>query len=96
MQYFQLTLNRKNTSKMGCLTDDQIAVVINNDYEEKGWTPYRIWQEHPRFGCSRNKFWRFGRSVPTTKNLNPIRKAIKQFLFRLRDKQGGAVITTFG
>ena len=34
------------------LTNDQI-VVIKNDYEEKCWTPYRIWREHPRFQCSR-------------------------------------------
>ena len=37
---------------MSRITDEQIA-VIKNDFEEKGWTAYRIWQEHPRFGC----FW---------------------------------------
>lgn len=34
------------------LTKDQIA-VIKNDWEEKGWTAYRIWKEHPRFNCCR-------------------------------------------
>ena len=38
---------------MGRLTRSQIAVIAN-DYHEKGWTAYRIWQEHPGFGCSRN------------------------------------------
>jgi transposase len=33
------------------LTKDQIA-VIKNDYEEKGWSAYRIWIEHPRFNCT--------------------------------------------
>ena len=38
---------------MSRITDEQIA-VFKNYFEEKGWTAYRIWQEHPRFGCSRN------------------------------------------
>ena len=72
---------------MGRLTDEQIAVV-KNDFEEKGWTAYRIWQEHPRFG------W-----PECTRNLEPIRKAIKQFLLRLREvenKDGGSIKTVFG
>ena len=34
------------------LTSDQIAVV-KNDLEEKGWTAYKIWQNHPSFNCSK-------------------------------------------
>ena len=34
------------------LTSDQIA-VIRNDYEEKGWTAYKIWKEHPSFNVSK-------------------------------------------
>ena len=38
---------------MSRITVEQIA-VFKNYFEEKGWTAYRIWQEHARFGCSRN------------------------------------------
>ena len=50
---------------MGRLTADQIA-VIKNDYEEKGWTAYRIWQEHPRFQCSRNTVEKLIRKIKET------------------------------
>ena len=29
-------------------SDDK--AVIKNDFEEKGWTAYRIWKEHPTRG----------------------------------------------
>ena len=35
------------------LTKDQIAVV-KNDLEERSWSAYRIWKEHPTFNCSKN------------------------------------------
>ena len=38
--------------KMVVLTPDQKAVIMN-DFIEKGWSAYKIWKEHPRFGCSR-------------------------------------------
>ena len=38
---------------MGLLTRDQIAVV-KNDLEERGWSSYCIWKEHPTFHCSKN------------------------------------------
>lgn len=34
------------------LTSDQKA-VIKNDFEEKGWSSYKIWKEHPSFKCSK-------------------------------------------
>jgi transposase len=30
---------------------EEDKAIIKNDFEEKGWTPYRIWKEHP------NKEW---------------------------------------
>ena len=29
---------------------EEDKAVIKNDYEEKGWSAYRIWKEHPSKG----------------------------------------------
>ena len=50
---------------MGVLTHDQIAVV-KNDLEEKGWSSYRIWKEHPSFQCSKNTIIKLVRKIKET------------------------------
>ena len=47
------------------LTKDQIAVV-KNDWEERGWTAYRIWQEHPKLNCSRQAIKNLLKKIKTT------------------------------
>ena len=32
---------------------DKQKAVIENDFNEKGWNAYKIWNEHPSFECSR-------------------------------------------
>ena len=44
-------LNSDKRNKM-VLTNNQKA-VIENDFNEKGWSAYKIWKEHPSFECSR-------------------------------------------
>ena len=51
---------------MGLLTRDRIAVV-KNDLEEKGWTLYRIWKEHPSFKCSQNTIINLVKKIEETK-----------------------------
>ena len=46
--FFKVIKRSGSPGKMPTLTNDQKA-VIQNDLEEKGWSAYAIWKEHPSF-----------------------------------------------
>ena len=37
------------------LSDKQKAVIVN-DFNDKGWNTYKIWNKHPSFQCFRMAF----------------------------------------
>ena len=50
---------------MGLLTQDKM-IVVKNDLEEKGWSSYRIWKEHPTFNYSKNTITNLGNKIKKT------------------------------
>ena len=74
-------------------------IVIQNDFEEKGWNAYTIWNEHPTKKWDRVSVWRVVKNIKengTTerKDTEEIRRAIRQFLPRLEavvEADGGSI-----
>ena len=88
---------RERTQILVITKEDKI--VIQNDFEEKGWNAYAIWNEHPTKKWDRVSVWRVVKNIKENgtakrKDTEEIRRAIRQFLPPLEavvEADGGSI-----